>query len=241
MDNQENGPHVRLSRPRRFSRGSGWVPLSAKGERDYYFNRGLIWRAHKAAAPNRRTISYGASIAARQPKYIFEIYPPPSNKYIHTYTTYTTLISNARTTQSLARQSKRSIVRTFAPSVIADSHTLVRTVSPFSPSLYHPSLARGCTHVSAYIYACHPRFTRAQRWRTAMARGRLYTTGKERVSIKRIMNREAASFFFLFLSLFLHVAWVPRSAWRKYFSRERGTINNEARFARGAPKPQGVA
>lgn len=102
--------------------------------------------------------------------------------------------------QSLARQSKRSIVRTFAPSLLP---TRIPSFEPFPllTLLYRPSLLRGGVRTSPHIYMLVIRDLLARddggrRW----LGGRLYTTGKERASIKRIMNRGAASFFLASLS-----------------------------------------
>lgn len=128
-------------------------------------------------------------------KYIFQIYilppslgPPPQGA--RAFTLAHTLIDEH--TRPPAHPSKRSIVRTFAPSVIADSHP--RPPSPhLAPGLRRRS--RGCTYVSCIRLssAIYSRATRA-----AQAGAADYIRGKERapaLPIKGIMNRGATSFF----------------------------------------------
>lgn len=119
---------------------------------------------------------------------------------IHIYIRYifypslrTTPVASARCTLSRG-PSKRSIVRTFAPSVTADSHTL-QTPTPASRLREEEGVV---SYVSHSIYPCHPRFTRARDGICrGDGRGRLYTMERSALPlpIKRIMNRGAASFF----------------------------------------------
>jgi len=183
MDNQEDGParyttivhrvHVdfhhhgsrkaerrareRTGRGKRYHRSRDRRARVRKREQDYYFNGGLIWRVHKASDASGAEIVgersvMGTSIAAEF-KYIFEIYPTPRTSL------------SRLALRPLAHPSKRSIVRTFAPSVIADSaHT------PSSNSTLPVALAyvRGGLYVRTsrvYTLVIRDLFARrARRW-----------------------------------------------------------------------------
>lgn len=170
---------------------------------DYYFNTGLIWRTHKGRCGGARSKSPSDQLwsvdSSACPKYIFQIYislpflslslsnhPPCAHTYTHVHIH----------AHPLAQPSKRSIVRTFAPSVIAESH-------PRPPSALLASLpglhrrSRGCTYVSCIRLssAIYSRATRARRWR-GKRRPIIYEGGSASpLPIKGIMNRGATSFF----------------------------------------------